>query len=230
LKLAARVPATWALVFFYLISFGGFLGFTTWLPTFWHAAYGSSLRDAGLLTAVFSLACALVRVVGGLLSDRLSIRYALPLNFLLIAAGTLALGISDTFVLSLLATFFIGIGMGLQNSIVFKLLPSYVPEAVGGASGWIGGLGALGGFVFPPVLGFTTGIIGGPHAYSLGFLPFAVLGVGALPVVVWLGRWSARRETGALDAPALLRPELTGRGAIDDADIRQRAIQPIQRR
>jgi NNP family nitrate/nitrite transporter-like MFS transporter len=197
LKLAAAVPATWALVFFYLISFGGFLGFTTWLPTFWHAAYGSSLRDAGLLTASFSLTCALVRVAGGLLSDKLSIRYALLLNFVLIAAGTLALGLSDGFLLSLGATIAIGVGMGLQNSIVFKLLPSYVPGAVGGAAGWIGGLGALGGFLFPPVLGFTTGMIGGPHAYSLGFLPFAVLAIGSLPVVLWLGRWSTSRGLGA---------------------------------
>ncbi len=197
LKLAAGVPATWALVFFYFISFGGFLGFTTWLPTFWHAVYGSSLRDAGLLTASFALTCALVRVAGGLLSDKVSIRYALPLNFVLIAAGTLALGLSDAFVLSLGATVAIGVGMGLQNSIVFKLLPSYVPGALGGASGWIGGLGALGGFLFPPLLGFTTGVIGGPHAYSLGFLPFAVLVLGSLPVVLWLGRWSTSRGLGA---------------------------------
>jgi MFS transporter, NNP family, nitrate/nitrite transporter len=201
LKLAAGVPATWALVFFYFISFGGFLGFTTWLPTFWHASYGSSLRDAGVLTAVFSLACALTRVAGGLLSDRLSIKYALPLNFVLIAAGTVSLGLSGTFALSLAATLAIGVGMGLQNSIVFKLLPTYVPEAVGGAAGWIGGLGALGGFLFPPALGFTTGLIGGAHAYSLGFLPFAVLVVGAIPVVAWLNRWSASRSLGLAAAP-----------------------------
>jgi NNP family nitrate/nitrite transporter-like MFS transporter len=202
LKLAAGVPATWALVFFYFISFGGFLGFTTWLPTFWHSTYGSSLRDAGVLTAVFSLTCALTRVAGGLLSDRLSIKYALPLNFVLIALGTVALGFSQTFALSLGATLAIGLGMGLQNSIVFKLLPTYVPEAVGGASGWIGGLGALGGFLFPPLLGFATGMIGGPHSYSLGFLPFAVLVVAALPVVLWLNRWSAVRGLGAAAVPA----------------------------
>lgn len=82
--------------------------------------------------------------------------------------------------------------MGLQNAIVFKLLPRYVPDAVGGASGWIGGLGALGGFVIPPVMGLVTGMVGGSTGYARGFLPFAALVVVALPVVRVLDRWSAR--------------------------------------
>jgi len=193
LRHAAAIPPTWALVFFYFLSFGGFLAFTSWLPTYWHSMYGSALREAGLLTAAFSLVSALIRVPGGLLSDRLSIRYALPGNFVLMLAGTLVLAFSDVFWLSLAATLAVGLGMGLQNAIVFKLLPSYVPDAVGGASGWIGGLGALGGFVIPPIMGIATGMVGGPAAYARGFLPFAVLIAASLPIVVWLSRWSARR-------------------------------------
>ena len=154
--------------------------------------YGSALREAGLLTAAFSLVSALIRVPGGLLSDRVSIRYALPGNFLLMLGGTLVLALSGSFWLSLAATLAVGLGMGLQNAIVFKLLPGYVPDAVGGASGWIGGLGALGGFVIPPVMGFATGLVGGPDAYARGFLPFAVLIAASLPVVIWLSRWSVR--------------------------------------
>ncbi len=192
LRHAATVRATWALVFFYFLSFGGFLAFTSWLPTFWHAMYGSTLRDAGLLTAAFSLLSAFIRVPGGLLSDRVTIRYALPLNFVLMLGGTLVLGFSDAFWVSLAATLAVGLGMGLQNAIVFKLLPSYVPDAVGGASGWVGGLGALGGFVIPPIMGIGTGLVGGPEAYARGFLPFAALILLAFPVVWWLGRWSTR--------------------------------------
>ncbi len=191
LRRAASVRATWALVFFYFLSFGGFLAFTSWLPTYWHAMYGSSLRDAGILAAVFSLTSALVRVPGGVLSDRLSIRHALSLNFLLMLVGTLVLAFSDAFALSVAATIAVALGMGLQNAIVFKLLPSYVPDAVGGASGWVGGLGALGGFVVPPLMGLVTGFVGGPAAYARGFLPFAILVVLAYPVVWWLQRWSA---------------------------------------
>ncbi len=203
LRHAASVPATWALVFFYFLSFGGFLAFTSWLPTYWHAMYGSTLRDAGVLAATFSLISALVRVPGGLFSDRLPIRHALSLNFLLILFGTLVLAFSDVFWLSLAATIAVGLGMGLQNAIVFKLLPSYVPDAVGGASGWVGGLGALGGFVVPPLMGLGTGLVGGPAAYARGFLPFAVLVVLAFPVVWWLHRWNARGQLPDSHAPAV---------------------------
>ncbi len=196
LQRAAAIPATWALVFFYFLSFGGFLALTSWLPTYWSSMWGSSLRDAGLLTAVFSLVSALIRVPGGVLSDRVSIRFALTGNFLLMLAGTLVLSLSDSFAISFGATIAIGLGMGLQNAVVFKLLPSYVPDAVGGASGWVGGLGALGGFVIPPVIGAVTGAVGGTAGYARGFLPFAVLTVVAFPVVLWLNRWSDRRKIG----------------------------------
>jgi NNP family nitrate/nitrite transporter-like MFS transporter len=192
LRTAARIPATWALVFFYFLSFGGFLAFTAWLPTYWKEMYDESLRMAGVLTAVFSLLSALIRVPGGLLSDRLSIRYALSGNFLLMIAGTVVLGLSSSFALSFLATLAVAAGMGLQNAIVFKLLPRFVPNAVGGASGWIGGLGAFGGFAIPPLFGAVTGAIGGDMGYAYGFLPFAALTVFALPVVAWINRWSAR--------------------------------------
>ena len=202
LKTAAAVPATWALVGFYFVSFGGFLAFTTWLPSFWGSMYHSSLRDAGLLTAAFSLLAAVVRVAGGMASDRLSIRYALVGNFFLMAAATLVLSMSGTFAVSLGATLAVGAGMGLQNAIVFKLVPSYVPSAVGGASGWIGGIGALGGFVIPPVMGIVTGLVTGPEAYARGFLPFVALSLAALPLVWWLDRWGAARRSAPATATA----------------------------
>ncbi len=203
LRHASGITATWILVYFYFLSFGGFLAFTSWLPTYWHGMYGASLREAGVLTATFSLITALIRVAGGLLSDRLSIRYALYGNFLLMLAGVLALSFSQTFRTSLTATVAVAVGMGLQNAIVFKLLPHYVPDAVGGASGWIGGLGALGGFVIPPLIGAVTGAVGGTDGYARGFLPVAALIVVALPIVAWLNRWTtARIASGGMAGPA----------------------------
>ena len=191
---AARVPATWALVGFYFLSFGGFMALTAWLPTYWHAMYGASLRNAGILTAIFALLAALVRVAGGIASDRLPIRFALAGNFGLMLVGLLTIGFSHTFAISLAGTIVVAIGMGLQNAIVFKMLPTYVPNAVGGAAGWVGGLGALGGFVLPPIMGIATTMAGGPEGYARGFLPVAALVVLALPFVVLLDRWNAAHK------------------------------------
>ncbi|HXX38055.1 MAG TPA: MFS transporter [bacterium] len=182
---ASSEAATWALVAFYFTSFGGFIALTAWLPTYWHEVYRVSLVQGGLLTLTFSAFASLVRVPGGLLADRLPITYALQGNFLLIGIGALAMALSGQFAVSLAATLVIALGMGLQNAVVFKLLPRYVPHAVGSASGLVGGLGAFGGFVIPPVMGAIAGALGAPHGYARGFLVFVVLVVIDL-VFVWL--------------------------------------------
>lgn len=49
------------------------------------------------------------------------------------------------------------VGMGVTDAAVFKIVPEEVPQAAGGAAGWVGGLGTFGGFAIPPVLGmFVT--------------------------------------------------------------------------
>jgi len=65
----------------------------------------------------------------------------------------------------------LSIAMGVMNAAVFKLVPQEVPQAVGGAAGWVGGLGALGGFVLPPVLGAFVEARG-QVGYARGFLVF----------------------------------------------------------
>lgn len=197
LKHAAKEPATWALVLFYFISFGGFLALTAWLPTYWNGAYDTTLATGGLLTFAFALLTALIRVPGGLLSDRISIRYALFGNFLLMGVGTVVIAFSSMYWVSFAATMAIAAGMGLQNAIVFKLLPFYVPDAVGGAAGWVGGLGALAGFVVPPVMGAVTGLVGGPEGYARSFLVMTALVVVGLVGVGWLTRWTWRSELAA---------------------------------
>jgi NNP family nitrate/nitrite transporter-like MFS transporter len=110
------------LVFFCFLCLGEFLAFTSWLPTLWLSRYASTLRSAGVLTAAFSLLSALIRVARGLRSDRISLRYTLPGNFLLMFVGTLVLSFSGTFAVSLMATPGLAAGMDVQIAIVFKLL------------------------------------------------------------------------------------------------------------
>ncbi|WP_376795983.1 nitrate/nitrite transporter [Thermogemmatispora sp.] len=55
----------WWFCFFYSITFGGFVGLSTFLPLFLHNQYGLSAVNAGLLTALASLAGSLARPLGG---------------------------------------------------------------------------------------------------------------------------------------------------------------------
>jgi len=75
-------------------------------------------------------------------------------------------------------------GMGVSNAGVFKILPQAVPQAFGGAAGWVGGLGAFGGFVIPPVLAFAVHNLG-QRGYAIGFIVFVFLALFALSMV-WI--------------------------------------------
>jgi NNP family nitrate/nitrite transporter-like MFS transporter len=103
--------------------------------------------------------------------------------FVLVLIGAALLSAVASFPINLAGELLIALGMGLANAAVFKMLPKYVPHAVGGASGLVGGLGALGGFIIPPILGLFAGALG-PQGYSGGFFVYVVLAVAAIIVSI----------------------------------------------
>ena len=174
LLLSARVPATWILVASYFSTFGGFLALTAWFPTFWQQSFGVEAITAGLLTAAFSISAALLRIPGGKLADRIGgLKVSLIALFVLLAASVV-MAFASHLAFAFMAAMVIAVAFGMNNAAVFKLVPFYVSHSVGGASGWVGGLGAFGGFVIPPVMGAVVSHLG-VAGYARGFLVFAVL-------------------------------------------------------
>jgi MFS transporter, NNP family, nitrate/nitrite transporter len=181
---AADEPYTWGLVFLYFVSFGGFLALTAWLPNYWIDLHHLSLISGGLLGgAGFSLLAALTRVGGGPLSERFGGEACAAAAFAIVLLGAALLSATTVFAVNVAGELLLGIGMGLGNAAVFKMVPKYVPHAVGGASGLVGGLGALGGFVIPPILGlFATAL--GVQGFAGGFFVYVVLGAAAFAVAI----------------------------------------------
>jgi NNP family nitrate/nitrite transporter-like MFS transporter len=66
---------------------------------------------------------------------------------------------------------------------------------VGGAAGWIGGIGAFGGFVIPPILGLFVRQLGSP-GYALGFVTFVLLAILSLAVAIILRQAHQAAEPG----------------------------------
>lgn len=187
LLLSARIWKTWALVGIYFVTQGGFLSLTTWLPTYWKSFFATSLTTAGLLAASFSILTSLIRIAGGRLSDRIGGENTALASQAVLLAGAVLMTFSQAWGLSFLAEILLGLGMGVGNAAVFKLVSQEVPEAVGGASGWVGGLGAFGGFVFPPILGLFVRWLGDP-GYAAGFALFVGLALAALVLAYVLRR------------------------------------------
>ncbi|MFA5537043.1 MAG: MFS transporter [Bacillota bacterium] len=182
LKTSAKIPGTWGLVALYFTSFGGFLALTAWFPTYWIQFHGIDVIKAGLLMAFgFSILASLIRVYGGILSDKFGGESTAIISFLVMLIGAGVLSFTSNFNLALIGEIILGAGMGTANAAVFKLVPKYVPSAPGGAGGWVGGLGAFGGFVIPPLLGVFVDNYGSA-GYAKGFLVFFALAIIAIVI------------------------------------------------
>ena len=170
---------TWPLVMLYFTTFGGFLALTAWLPNFWQSFYGSSHGLAMGLTAGFALFSSLIRVPGGSWADRFGGEVVAALALAVLLVGATLMTLSATFWVTVLGVLLVAVGMGVNNAAVFKLVPLYVPNAVGGTAGWVGGLGALGGFVVPPLLGEIAQAMGS-IGYARGYVVYVALAVISL--------------------------------------------------
>jgi len=193
---SAREWRTWLLVIVYFCSFGGFMAMTAWLPLYWRTFLGVAPILAGVLSATYSIATSVVRVAGGRISDRLGGERTAAVSLGIMTAGAVLMVFtrdSHAVGFPLAATIVMALGMGVTNAAVFKLVPKLVPHAVGGASGWVGGLGAFGGFAIPPALSlFVLGE--GARGYADGFVVFIGLAVVSLALVIVLARTTAGGE------------------------------------
>jgi MFS transporter, NNP family, nitrate/nitrite transporter len=190
---AAEDPRTWGLVVLYFVSFGGFLALTVWFPTYWMNFHHVDAKMAGVLGGVgFSLLAAVVRVFGGMLAERIGGERTAILAFIGVLGGALILTFVTDFYQALGGELLIAVGMGVGNAAVFKMVPKYMPNAVGGAAGLVGGLGASGGFILPPFLGAVVDALGG-KGYTGGFFAYVLLAIMAIGVSVYF--WVLDRKT-----------------------------------
>lgn len=160
--------ATWHLSIFYFLTFGGFVAFSVYLPTFLKELFQLSAFDAGLRTAGFVLAATLIRPAGGYLADRFGSKNVLSVVFIGILAAALVLSFTlDQFVFFSFLCLFISLLLGLGNGAVFKMVPEVSSGNTGAVTGIVGAAGGIGGFFPPIVLGIVKDTTG---QYNLGFI------------------------------------------------------------
>ena len=188
LRKAASDWRTWILTCLYFVSFGGFIALTVWLPTYWAELFAMSLVKAGGLTALYSLSASLLRVLGGFASDRLGGERVTLVSFIIVGIGALVMMLAaGSTGMAITGEVILALGMGFANAAVFKLVPKYSPAAVGGAAGIVGGLGAFGGFVIPPLMGLFVKF-NGSAGYAQGFGVFIGLSLLSIVLIAVLNR------------------------------------------
>lgn len=179
----------WVFSLIYSVTFGGFIGLTSFLPSYYFDQFGVSKVQAGQLTMLAAFMGATLRVVGGWISDRWGGVNTLTL-VLVVVAGSLALigfaGGSLVATTLLMMLCFAALGAG--NGALFQLVPLRWPTATAVAGSMIGEVGALGGGLVPSSMGVAKQYLG---SYSFGFFLFAVLALVVLAVMRWMQiRWT----------------------------------------
>jgi NNP family nitrate/nitrite transporter-like MFS transporter len=183
-----RDPDAWWFMFFYSVTFGGFVGLASSLTIYFNAQYGLSPVVAGYYTAACVFAGSLFRPLGGQLADRiggikaLSVMYLFAAIFLGIVSLDLA---SSTMALAAFVGAMLALGMG--NGSVFQLVPQRFRKEIGVMTGLVGMAGGVGGFYLASSLGYAKQLTG---SYQMGFVVFAGLAVVALfGLTLVKGRW-----------------------------------------
>ena len=167
----------WWFCLFYSITFGGFVGLSSFLPIFFRDQFHVSPTNAGYLTALAAVAGSSIRPVGGYLADKVGGGVRV-LIYLLPGIGMLYMLIASSFPLPATAGMILATMacLGLGNGAIFQVVPQRFSERISVATGIIGAFGGLGGFFLPTLLGGMKQLTG---SFRSGFLSIAALSVTA---------------------------------------------------
>jgi NNP family nitrate/nitrite transporter-like MFS transporter len=192
----------WAFSLIYVITFGGFIGLASFLPTYFYDQFKVTKVEAGQLTMLATLMGSAVRVVGGHISDRVGGVTTLSGVLFLVAITLVLCGLaSGSLVLTTLMFMLCFAALGAGNGALFQLVPLRWPLTTAVAGSMIGEVGALGGGFLPNAMGLSKQFSG---SYLWGFVAFAILALGMLAMlrrvqIRWTRTWA---EKGGRARPA----------------------------
>ncbi len=190
----------WWFMFFYSVTFGGFVGLASSLTIYFNTQYGLPAVTAGFYTAACVFAGSMFRPLGGAIADRiggiksLSLMYVLASFLLFIVSFGLD---SQYAALAVFVAAMLCLGMG--NGSVFQLVPQRFRKEIGVMTGMVGMAGGIGGFYLASSLGYSKQLTG---SYQTGFLIFAALAIVALVGLTavktrWRTTWGSAQMTTA---------------------------------
>ena len=166
----------------YAVTFGGFVGFSSYLPIFFHDQFQIDMVTAGTLTAIAALVGSVARPLGGFFADRFGGFLLLKGLFVIVMILCLASGRFSTIAWALAILLMIMFCLGFGNGVVFQVVSCRFQGMMGTASGLIGAAGGLGGFLLPTCFGWLKDFAG---TFSAGFFVFGLVsGFAALSVMI----------------------------------------------
>lgn len=181
----------WVFNLIYIITFGGFIGLSTFLPSFFYAQFHITKIQAGQLTTLAALMGSGVRILGGYFADKMGGILTLSIVFMFAIAALLATSTQPSLVLTTLLFMLCFSAFGAGNGALFQLVPLRWPLNTAVAGSMIGEIGALGGAILPNAMGLSKTYTG---SFATGFIIYSILAAGVLVMIQfaqksWVGKW-----------------------------------------
>ena len=195
---ALRERELWWLCLFYSVTFGGYVGLSSFMPLLLRDQYRLPAVTAGYLTALAALAGSGLRPIGGWVADRVGGVRLLSVLLGGIAAAYLSASRLPplTQMMAILVVAMVCLGLG--NGAVFQLVPQCFRRQIGVATGVVGAIGGLGGFMLPTMLGQFKQHTG---SFEAGFAVLGIVALLALALLRWLMARSESWKTSWRRAP-----------------------------
>jgi NNP family nitrate/nitrite transporter-like MFS transporter len=195
-----RMRDAWWFMFFYAVTFGGFVGLASSLAIYFNTDYGLDAVHAGYFTAACVFCGSLVRPIGGALADRIGGIRTLSVMYGIAACMLVFVSFHPDSVYVAFALFACAmLAFGMGNGSVFQLVPQRFRNEIGVMTGLVGMTGGIGGFFLASSLGLAKQTTGN---YQIGLIAFASLAVVALVGLTavksrWRTTWGAIGVAGA---------------------------------
>jgi NNP family nitrate/nitrite transporter-like MFS transporter len=184
----------WYFNLVYIITFGGFIGLATFLPTFYVSQFHMTKVQAGTFTVFATLTGSATRVLGGWLADKIGGITTLSVIFLIAIAGIFGLTAAPSLTLTTALFMLCFAALGAGNGATFQMVPLRWPTTTAIAGGMIGEIGALGGSILPIVLSQSRQHTG---SYRIGFIAYAALALAILLMLRLVSRTWTKTWVGA---------------------------------
>jgi NNP family nitrate/nitrite transporter-like MFS transporter len=181
----------WIFNVLYIVTFGGFIGLSGFLPTFFYEEFKVTKIEAGQLTVLATLVGSAMRIVGGYFADKIGGIVTLSWVFITVILLLILLGtIPPVATTTLLLMLCFG-ALGAGNGAVFQLVPLRWAATTAIAGSMIGEIGALGGSIIPNLMGYSKESTG---SYGMGFVWFAAFVCLVMIILIfarrnWTNKW-----------------------------------------
>lgn len=181
----------WVFNLVYIVTFGGFIGLSNFLPTYYYDQFGVTKIQAGQLTMLAAFMGSGIRIVGGWVSDKIGGVNTLFIMLFVITGMMFFTGAQTSLFMTTIGFMLCFAALGAGNGALFQLVPLRWPLSTAVAGSMIGEVGALGGSIIPNAMGLSKQYTG---SYFGGFAGFSIIAIIVLCVLYiaqrgWVNKW-----------------------------------------